>query len=94
MTDKYFCNCHDCNRSYRNMLEHLVQSDAKLGNFKSYLKMHHTVCTNKCAYSKLYTYLEKEYPNGYGFEQLLEISPKYRERICFYHWNRNAIIDD
>jgi len=94
MADKYFCNCHDCDRSYRNMLEHLEQCDSKLVDFKNHLKSHFEACTQDCAYSRLYTYLESKYPNGYGIEQLLEVSPEHRECICFYHWNRNAVIDD
>lgn len=94
MTTENICNCHDCNRSYRNMLVHLIQEDPKLSSFKKYLELHFRVCEKECPYSRLYTYLKETYPNGYGVEQLHDVPTKHRACICFYHWYRNAIVDD
>lgn len=94
MIDSYFCNCHDCNRSYRNMLKHMEQGDPKLLNFKNYLKFHYRLCDSECSYNKLYMYLKEKYPNGYGITQLVTIPNKYRQIICYYHWNRNEVFDD
>ena len=95
MKDNNFCNCHDCNRSYRNMLEHMCQEDQKLDNFKNHLKMHYLVCSHtSCIYAQLYVYLKDKYPDGFGYMQMLQLPHCFRECVCRFHWERNAPIDD
>lgn len=78
------CNCHDCERSYRNCIENL-----DLKQYKIDIVMYCSTCCNpSCLGHQVYMYLSTHFPgNKFTKEYLLdpEKFPKHlRPGICNY----------
>lgn len=85
------CNCHDCERSYRNCIYNL-----DLMRFQKDIDVYCSTCVEpSCLNHDVQKFLKSNYPNNnFTKETLLdpEKFPKWlRAGICNYYWEKNCI---